>query len=496
MARKPLIMMSASHDYDPVWHTEQYILNKNYPAAVVAGGGIPAMAVDSERAEDYAKLADGLVLTGGWMLNPASVSSGFCTAEDQAKYINEVRNPYDWALYRAFRDRGKPVLGICQGLLAINVAQGGELNYDLPGVFGVEHGNGIAHIVNVEPGSVIARLFGERVLVNSHHTHFVSRLGEDLKVIAWSPEGVPEALVHVALPILGVQWHPERMRGDLPNPPKGPDMTRLFSYFVGQCQQNVSIKSEEHTSIRNEKPVVMVTGEHGISAKNMGCVPVYILNKAYSRSVSAAGGIPLTPLGPCMEESYCEMSDGLLLTGGSNIHSGRYNTPFFDEESASGVSYDRDNIEFDLFQACFKAKKPIMGIGRGQQLINVALGGTLIQNLRKLKDAEHGGGCFHPVHVETGSILKKLFGKEFHVNSFHQQAVDRIGSALHISARAADGVPEALEHDNLPIFSVQFHPELMHGNFSKGTPDMRALFEYFIGECREGRKVARDADIF
>jgi len=231
-----------------------------------------------------------------------------------------------------------------------------------------------------------------------------------------------------------------------------------------------------------------VTGEHGVSAKNMGFVSVYLLDKAYSRSISAAGGVPLTPLGPCMEESYCEMADGLLLTGGANVHSGRYHTPFFDEESASSVSYDRDNIEFDLFQAFFKTERPIMGIGRGQQLINVALGGTLIQNLSKLRNAEHVDGRLHSVCTEPGSILEKLYGSEFRVNSFHQQAVDKLGSGLRITTRAADGIPEALEHDGKSIFSAQFHPELMSGEGSGETPKMHTLFEYFIGKCREGRK--------
>lgn len=480
--------MSASHDYDPIWHREQYILNRNYPAAIIAGGGVPVMAVDPAKAEDYAMLADGLVLTGGWMLNPEGIASGFCTAEDQAKYIKEVRDPYDWTLYRAFRDKGKPVLGICQGLLAINVAQGGELNYDLPGVFGVEHGNGIAHTVDLEPGSVLAGLFGKQLLVNSHHTYFVSRLGKDLKIIGWSPEGIPEALIHISLPILGVQWHPERMRGDFANPPKGPDMTKLFSYFVDLCWQKKSRKLESDGIPQDKKPVVMVTGEHGVSAKNMGFVSVYLLDKAYSRSISAAGGVPITPLGPCMEESYCEMADGLLLTGGSNVHSGRYHSPFFDEESASSVSYDRDNIEFDLFRAFFKTERPVMGIGRGQQLINVALGGTLIQNLSKLRNAEHADGRLHSTRTEPGSILEKLYGSEFQVNSFHQQAVDKLGSGLRITARAADGVPEALEHDGKSVFSAQFHPELMSGEGSGETPKMHTLFEHFIGKCREGRK--------
>ncbi len=108
-----------------------------------------------------------------------------------------------------------------------------------------------------------------------------------------------------------------------------------------------------------------------------------------------------------------------------------------------------------------------MGICRGNLLINVALGGTLIQSLKKVKGLEHSDGSSHTITAEPGSILEKLYGKEFSANTFHRQAVEKLGTGLKITAHSADGVPEALEHENKKIFSVQFHPELMLGENAK-----------------------------
>ncbi len=237
MNKKPVIMISAAHDMDPVLHCEQYVLNKTYSLAVIAGGGIPILPVSQGTAEQCAEFADGLVLTGGWGVHPDNFISGEYTKSDQAKYIKEVRDPYDLELYWAFRDAGKPILGICRGHQMINIGEGGDLIYDIPGVYGVEHAEGISHRVKAEPDSLLAQLFGENFMVNSHHRYYVNQLGDDLKITAYSEEGIPEALEHKTLPIFGLQWHPERQRGETPNAAKGPDMTKLFAHFIGLCSE-------------------------------------------------------------------------------------------------------------------------------------------------------------------------------------------------------------------------------------------------------------------
>lgn len=236
LSEKVVIMMSASHDIDPVRHQQQYVLNKNYALAVTAAGGIPVLAVDGDSRDELVRMSDGLVLTGGWPLHPDNLSSGYYTGKDQQTYTNEVRVPYDIGLYNAFREAGKPVMGICQGLLMMNIAQGGTNRYDLPGELGLEHGEGITHGVIAEEDSIVGSLFGQTFPVNSHHTHYIAELGADLRITARSPDGIIEAIEHTQLPIFAIQWHPERMRGEMPNPPKGPDMTKLFRYFIDSCR--------------------------------------------------------------------------------------------------------------------------------------------------------------------------------------------------------------------------------------------------------------------
>ena len=235
MTKKPVILISAAHDVDPKTYSEIFLLNEKYAWAVVSGGGIPLLAVDPENIDEYVKLADGLVLTGGWGLNMDYINQTTLTPKYMGDYINAVRLPVEAALYKAFRDAKKPILGICAGHQAINAGQGGVLNYDIPGTFHVEHRDGIEHEVRTEEGSFVRELFGERFTVNSFHQYCIQELGRDLKITAWSDEGIPEACEHTSLPIYGFQWHPERMRGDAPIPQNAPDMTLLFKAFSDKC---------------------------------------------------------------------------------------------------------------------------------------------------------------------------------------------------------------------------------------------------------------------
>ena len=130
------------------------------------------------------------------------------------------------------------------------------------------------------------------------------------------------------------------------------------------------------------------------------------------------------------------------------------------------------------------AEKPILGICRGHQILNVALGGTLIQDLPNGKDHSTGEDFsrVHELSVEDGSILAALYGtKPMVVNSYHHQAVENPGKGLRITARSADGVVEAMEHESLPIFSVQYHPEQMCCSFRRDeVVDGLKLFQKFV----------------
>ena len=122
-----------------------------------------------------------------------------------------------------------------------------------------------------------------------------------------------------------------------------------------------------------------------------------------------------------------------------------------------------------------KAKKPVLGICRGEQLINVYFGGSLIQHV-----AGHAG-IYHDVKNVSGSIMYRLYGKTTKVYSSHHQAVRRLGKGLKITQKANDGTVEAIEHKTLPIFAVQWHPELMG---KSGQP----VLKEFLTQCKSHRK--------
>lgn len=197
----------------------------------------------------------------------------------------------------------------------------------------------------------------------------------------------------------------------------------------------------------------------------------------YIAAIEAAGGDADARYLPTPDLSY----DGLLLAGGDDIDPAR-----FGEENRGSRDIDpaRDRAEFALLDAFCAAGKPVMGICRGHQVINVRLGGSLIQDLCPILAPAHGGEGGDKVHLVTaaeGSLLRRLYGPEFAVNSSHHQALGRLGRGLAVTARSTDGVVEAVEHDALPLISVQFHPERMTGARARpDTVDGGALFRAFL----------------
>lgn len=232
------------------------------------------------------------------------------------------------------------------------------------------------------------------------------------------------------------------------------------------------------------KPWILVGCEHGYDDEMH--TDRFVLNKNYTRAVTAGGGIPVMPADPCRAAEYAELASGLLLTGGSGVHPARYGEVFFDEDSMKGSNAVRDAMEFALLGEFIKNKKPVMGICRGYQLLNVYFGGKLIQNFPKQKHIEHQMGITHRVSAEPDSIVYRLFGKEFNTNSHHRDGITEPGEGIKITARSADGIPEAIEHESLPVFGVQWHPERTRGEGMNPPdgPDMTPLFEYFISLCK------------
>lgn len=206
------------------------------------------------------------------------------------------------------------------------------------------------------------------------------------------------------------------------------------------------------------------------------------LHGTYTAAVASAGAVPLAACGHCAEE-LADLCDGLLLTGGADLDPALYGEAILNDTVK--VQRERDDFELALFGAFYRRGKPIFGICRGCQLINVALGGTLYQDLAEQKGLIHSDPELrHAVRADADSLLHRLFGAAFLVNSTHHQAVKDAAPGLQITARSDEGIVEAFEHESLPIFATQFHPERLTGAlWDDRTPDFAPLFAHFTKLC-------------
>lgn len=174
--------------------------------------------------------------------------------------------------------------------------------------------------------------------------------------------------------------------------------------------------------------------------------------------------------------------DGLLLPGGVDIDPALYHQ----ENTASfNVDHNQDLLQLDWLDAFVKAEKPVLGICRGHQLINIYFGGSLIQDLetksmhakKHMEDPDQ----YHLVEADDSSFLNPIYGSRFLVNSSHHQAVDAVGKDLIPSLYSTDDhVEEASRHAFLPIWSVQWHPERCLASYGvKDLVDGDLLFAFF-----------------
>lgn len=171
----------------------------------------------------------------------------------------------------------------------------------------------------------------------------------------------------------------------------------------------------------------------------------------YRRWVESAGGRAVFGDGAAGQGARW---DALLLPGGGDLEPWRYGQ----ENTASrGLEPERDGAELRLIQEFVSAGKPVLGVCRGLQVINVFFGGTLAQDIPG-HSAWEDGDRLHAVRTAP-SPLRDLLGERAEVNSAHHQAADRLGRGLRAVQWAEDGVVEALCHRRLPVWAVQWHPE-------------------------------------
>lgn len=201
----------------------------------------------------------------------------------------------------------------------------------------------------------------------------------------------------------------------------------------------------------------------------------------YLNAVRAAGGEGDARYLPALDLSY----GGLLLTGGDDIDPALFSQ---ENRGSRGIDRARDDAELALLDAFCAAGKPVLAICRGHQMVNVWLGGDLIQDLGPDLTPFHrkaSGDQVHPVRAEKGSLLHRLYGPVFPVNSSHHQGLGRLGRGLRAAARSEDGVIEAVEHESLPLISVQFHPERMTGALARpDTVDGGKIFRAYLELCK------------
>lgn len=201
----------------------------------------------------------------------------------------------------------------------------------------------------------------------------------------------------------------------------------------------------------------------------------------YCAALEHLGAVPAA--GYCPEPDLS--CDGLLLCGGGDLDSALFGQ---ENQGSDPPDAGRDRAELALFHAFFQAGKPILGICRGMQVINVALGGDLIQNLPPAVLPFHGRAgrdLVHPLRAEEGSLLHQLYGLVFPVNSTHHQAVGRLGQGLRAIAWAESGFAEGIDCPGRPLLGVQFHPERMSFDRRRvDTVDGEPIFTYFLSLCQ------------
>ena len=240
------------------------------------------------------------------------------------------------------------------------------------------------------------------------------------------------------------------------------------------------------------RPIIGLTGK--LRDTNTS-VPGMFLGAGYTNGVAEAGGLPWAI--PYLEKEsdlreLAQRLDGLLLTGGVDMdpvaYMGEQPVPALGE-----ICPERDWMEAILFDEMQKQGKPVLGICRGMQVINVLLGGTLYQDLPSQKQGDliqhdQKAPVWYPAHsvtVAEGTQLREIFGAEcIGVNTFHHQAVKDAAPGLIVSAVADDGVVEAIERPEGPyLVAVQWHPELMWGK----NPLFLRLFESFVQASANNR---------
>jgi putative glutamine amidotransferase len=255
--------------------------------------------------------------------------------------------------------------------------------------------------------------------------------------------------------------------------------------------------SRNTNSDLKRKPLILISPNTEVKGDEFGDTSIS-LSETYQKAIIAAGGLPLALPGIASQEVVADCvsrCDGVLFTGGDDINPKLYTKKLSPKlrKTVTIEPGERDLRELMLIDEIFKQRKPVFGICRGHQIMNVALGGTLVVDIpSQLPKAinhrrpDKKSQVVHEARLTRDSLLAKITGKQsLGVNSTHHQAIGRLADPLRVTAVSDDGIVEATELKAeaahlLPYFmTVQFHPERL----APRHPEHQELFNSFTRAC-------------
>jgi putative glutamine amidotransferase len=235
------------------------------------------------------------------------------------------------------------------------------------------------------------------------------------------------------------------------------------------------------------RPLIAITGRRLGETDRWPHSRAMVSPRGYPEAVTRAGGLPA--LIDCVGDPHgiLDHFDGLVVTGGPDLDPAGYDQA--QHAKTYGIDANIDAFELALTRDAIAREMPTLAICRGLQVLNVALGGTLHQHILEKpgvpphgRPGEPNGGREHEIPLDSGTLLEKVMGASPVVAScHHHQSVDRVGTGLRVSARADDGIVEALELDHTAgwLLAVQWHPE----DTAWHDPAQQRLFDALVTEC-------------